>query len=122
MKSRSIVCYWLAAACLPALAGAADWLHWRGPPGTGDSEEKSLPLTWSQTENVKWKAPLDGEGNSSPIVVGQKVFVTHAPRSSPLRGLRCYDASTGDLLWKREVEYKEKEPTHATNPYCAASP
>ncbi len=101
---------------------AADWLAWRGPLGTGHSEEQSLPLTWSNTENVKWKVPLDGEGNSSPIVVGGKVFLTHAPKGSSVRGLRCYDRSTGELVWKHEVEYAGKDPSHNTNPQCASSP
>ena len=103
-------------------AQAGDWLQWRGPKGTGQSDEKGLPLTWSQTENVKWKVKLDGPGNSSPIVVGQKVFITHAPAESKLRGIQCYDRNTGELLWKHQVTYAEPELTHNTNPYCAASP
>lgn len=105
-----------------APARAADWLQWRGPKGTGQTDEKEAPLTWSKTENVKWKVPLDGQGNSSPIVVGQKVFVAHAPAQSASRGLRCYDREKGELLWSHQVEYGEKEPTHNTNPYCSASP
>jgi outer membrane protein assembly factor BamB len=101
---------------------AGDWLQWRGPLGTGQSDEKSVPLTWSKTENVKWKVPLDGPGNSSPIVVGQKVFIAHAPAKSSLRGIHCYDRNNGNLLWKHNIEYAEKETTHATNPYCSASP
>ena len=88
-------------------AQAGDWLQWRGPKGTGQSDEKGLPLTWSQTENVKWKVKLDGPGNSSPIVVGQKVFITHAPADSKLRGIQCYDRNTGELLWKHQVSYAE---------------
>jgi outer membrane protein assembly factor BamB len=104
----------------PVLAG--DWLEWRGPLGTGQSDEKSAPLTWSKNENIKWRVELDGPGNSSPIVVGNKVFITHAPADTTLRGLRCYDRNTGELLWKHEVQYTEKELTHDTNPYCSASP
>jgi outer membrane protein assembly factor BamB len=121
MTSRRLILFALLGF-VAAAAEAADWPTWRGPLGNGQSEEKSLPLTWSKSENVKWSVPLDGQGNSSPIVVGQKAFITHAPRMSPLRGLRCYDADTGNLLWKHEVSYSEKEPTHNTNPYCAASP
>jgi outer membrane protein assembly factor BamB len=113
----------LASTLLPsALLCAADWLQWRGPQGTGQSNEKNAPLTWSKTENVKWKAPLDGPGNSSPIVVGQKVFITHAPAKSNLRGLHCYDRNSGELLWKHQVEYADEEPTHNTNPFCSPSP
>src|SRR4051812_37494204 len=105
-----------------ASAAAGDWLQWRGPLGTGQSDEKSAPLSWSKTNNIKWRVALDGAGNSSPIVVGNRVFITHAPASSTLRGLRCYERNSGELLWKHEVEYAEKELTHDTNPYCSASP
>jgi outer membrane protein assembly factor BamB len=112
----------LALLTLATASYAADWLQWRGPLGTGQSDEKNAPLTWSPTENVKWKVPLDGPGNSSPIVVGEKVFITHAPAKSTLRGLHCYDRNTGNLLWKHQIEYAEKETTHNTNPFCSASP
>ena len=112
----------LVATSLSAPARASDWLAWRGPLGTGISDEKNVPTTWSATENVKWKVPLDGQGNSTPIVVGKLVLITHSPAKSKLRGLRAYDRVTGDLAWKHEVEYAEPEPTHGTNPFCSASP
>ena len=110
----------VALVPLPALPG--DWLAWRGPLGTGISDEKNVPTTWSATENVKWKMPLDGPGNSTPIVVGKLVLITHSPAKSKARGLRAYDRTSGELVWKHEVEYAEKEPTHGTNPFCSASP
>ena len=55
---------------------AADWPHWRGPNGTGATSETGLPVRWSATENVAWKAPVGGLGVSTPIVVGDRVFVT----------------------------------------------
>jgi len=55
---------------------AADWPQWRGPDGDGVSSETDLPLTWSATENVAWTAGLTGLGVSSPIVFGDRVFVT----------------------------------------------
>jgi outer membrane protein assembly factor BamB len=112
----------LVVATRGPLLNAADWLQWRGPLGTGQSAEKEAPLTWSNTENVKWKVALDGPGNSSPIVVGQKVLITHAPAKSSLRGIQCYDRGTGAMLWKHYVTYEEKELTHNTNPFCSPSP
>jgi outer membrane protein assembly factor BamB len=56
--------------------GAADWPQWRGPRGTGITDDKNLPERWSATENVAWKAGLAGLGVSSPIVSGTRVFVT----------------------------------------------
>jgi len=55
---------------------AADWPQWRGPHGTGVSPEKNLPVRWSATDNVAWKAPIAGLGVSTPIVVGARAFVT----------------------------------------------
>jgi outer membrane protein assembly factor BamB len=62
-----------------ALSGsilAADWPQWRGPNGTGAVDEKDLPVRWSATENIAWKARIGGLGVSSPIVSGDRVIVT----------------------------------------------
>jgi outer membrane protein assembly factor BamB len=55
---------------------AADWPQWRGPNGTGATNETGLPVRWSASENVIWKAPIAGLGVSTPIVSGDRVFVT----------------------------------------------
>ena len=116
--SRAAV--WSVAFTLAALAAfpakSADWLAWRGPLGTGLSDEKQVPTAWSATENIKWKVPLDGPGNSTPIVVGKLVLITHSPAQSKTRGLRAYDRTSGELVWKHEVEYAEKEPTARHQP------
>jgi outer membrane protein assembly factor BamB len=54
-----------------------DWPQWRGRDGTGVSRGTGLPTTWSETDNIAWKAPLRGLGVSSPIVVGDRVIVTY---------------------------------------------
>ena len=57
---------------------SADWLHWRGPHANGSSDTAKPPLEWSETKNVRWKIPLEGLGNSTPIVLKDRVFVTTA--------------------------------------------
>jgi outer membrane protein assembly factor BamB len=64
------------AIALGVSASAADWPQWRGPRGNGATDEKNLPVTWTATENVAWKAAIGGLGVSSPIVSGDRVFVT----------------------------------------------
>ena len=105
----------LASGSLPA----ANWPAWRGPTGDGVCTEKNLPTHWSKTENVRWRVPLPEGGNSTPIVWGDRVFVTQAVGER--RTLMCFARADGKLLWQAGVTTREKEPTHATNPYCAAS-
>src|SRR5438552_13235137 len=120
---------------LGAPAVASNWPGWRGPDGNGFSPEKDVPLHWSTTQNIRWKAPLPDEGNSSPIVWGQRIFLTQAtenadwpppraggPAAAFRRGLLCFDRADGKMLWHKEVVYKEKESTHPTNPFCSATP
>src|SRR5688572_13112576 len=69
----------LLLACLALLstsALAADWVRFRGPQGSGTSEEQGLPTTWSATENIAWRSELPGPGTSSPIVVGDRIYLT----------------------------------------------
>ena len=106
----------------PLLTNAGDWPTWRGPNGNGLSDEQNAPAKWSATENVSWKIKLPGPGNSSPIVAKGKVFVTQATEDGKRRTLLCFDRRTGDKVWERATPFPEKEPTHKTNPYCAASP
>lgn len=108
----------LLAAALPC--SAANWPAWRGANADGISTEKNLPLKWSKTENVRWRIPLPEAGNSTPIVWGERIFVTQPVGDR--RTLLCFNRADGKQLWQVGVATKEKEPTHATNPYCSASP
>jgi len=101
---------------------AANWPAWRGPHGTGVCEERNLPLAWSTNENVRWRVALPERGNSTPVIWGDRVFVTQAVDAEHRRMLMCFDKASGKLLWKSGVTYTDKEPTHDTNPYCSASP
>jgi outer membrane protein assembly factor BamB len=113
----------ITAFCGLTHAAAADnWPAWRGPEGTGQCKERDLPVKWSATEGVRWKTPLPERGNSSPIVWGDRIFLTQALEKEHKRTLMCFDRKDGKLLWQKAIAYKEKESTHETNPYCSASP
>ncbi|MBL8792819.1 MAG: PQQ-like beta-propeller repeat protein [Planctomycetia bacterium] len=134
----------LALLAWTASAVGADWPTWRGPTGQGNSEEQVVPLRWSATENVRWKTPLPDAGNSTPVIWGDRVFITQAsdkklwpPQVSPKfpkgtspggsailekRSVLCFNRADGKLLWQRDTLYPDSEPTHATNPFCSASP
>src|SRR6266498_2665340 len=108
--------------CLADPAVADNWPAWRGPQGTGVCSEKNLPLHWSTNENVRWRVPLPERGNSTPIVWGQRVFVTQAIEKDGRRTLLCFDRADGKRLWQQGPTYPEKELTHETNPQSSSSP
>jgi outer membrane protein assembly factor BamB len=110
----------LVLAC--GLARAENWPAWRGPQGTGLSTDKEIPTKWSDKENVLWRVPLPDPGNSSPVVWGDRVFITQAVEKDHRRTLMCFGRADGKLLWKSGVTYADHEPTNAQNPYCSASP
>jgi outer membrane protein assembly factor BamB len=115
--------FFLLALLSPLLcASAANWPMWRGAHGDGTCEESGLSQTWSQTENIAWKVALPDRGNSTPVIWGDKLFLTQAIEKEGKRLLLCFDKKTGKQLWDAGTIYKEQELTHATNPYCAASP
>jgi hypothetical protein len=105
----------LAVACC-GLAWASDWPRFRGVNGSGVSPDKqSPPVTWGDNDNMKWKAALPGPGASSPIVVGNRVYVTcwsgyevgpnnEGDEQDLRRHLICLDRATGDKIWDTVVE------------------
>ncbi|MEX0725847.1 MAG: PQQ-binding-like beta-propeller repeat protein [Planctomycetaceae bacterium] len=89
-------------ACATALH-AEDWPSWRGPLRNGISAETDLPTTWSATENIKWKTPLPGLGIASPVIWGDRIYLTESDgkRLNTLHVI-CLDRKTGTELWRRK--------------------
>jgi outer membrane protein assembly factor BamB len=90
--------------------------------GDGVTPETAIPLEWDAQKNVAWKVALPDRGNSTPIIWGNKVFITQAIEARGERQVWCLSATDGSVLWKSNVVYKTPEETHDTNPYCSASP
>ncbi len=101
---------------------AEEWPGWRGPRGDGTSHETGLPLTWSATENIRWKTPIPGRGHSSPIIWGERVFVTTCLEDKGERLLLCLDRRDGKVLWQRVVLTAKLEHKHNLNSYASATP
>ena len=105
-----------AVLTLAYSSALADWTRFRGPNGSGlDAGDKPAPTTWSDSENLRWKVALPGPGSSSPIVVGDRVFVTcwsgyGMDRGDPgeqeqlQRHLVAIDSDTGETIWSKSVE------------------
>jgi outer membrane protein assembly factor BamB len=68
---------------------AGNWPQWRGPDGSGISNEKNLPAEWSASKNIKWKTPIEGRGHSSPIVWGKMIFLTTAVEGEVVPGAKA---------------------------------
>ncbi|MFT4550245.1 MAG: outer membrane protein assembly factor BamB [Verrucomicrobiales bacterium] len=134
-----ILAFALILGCPGRLKGE-DWPGFRGPAGMGVTTEKGLPLEWggADSKNVLWKSPLpptvlqgDPDHNqSSPVVVGGKVFVTTAhwakgvdkTKQAPEHHIACYDAETGKQLWDTKVEAGPWVLTDLRGGYAAPTP
>jgi outer membrane protein assembly factor BamB len=74
----AVFCLVLTSTTLASAAPDENWPTWRGPQGNGLAVKGNPPVTWSESENVKWKIALPGTGNSTPIVWGDKIFIQTA--------------------------------------------
>jgi outer membrane protein assembly factor BamB len=117
--------FWLAllgSSLLAATTHAENWPQFRGPTGQGISSETGLPTTWSQDQNVRWKADVPGEGWSSPIVWGDQVFVTTVTDGGTRCHVLSFAADTGAPLWDREVCQQEPLHKETKNSYATPTP
>jgi len=94
------------ALCTVAAAHAGDWPQFRGPTGQGHAPDASVPLTWSEAENIAWKTAVPGRGWSSPVIAGDLVWLTTAVtdrEAGTSLQLLAYNVSTGDAAMNIEV-------------------
>lgn len=98
----------------------SNWPRFRGPEGTGHSPEVDLPWQWSP-EDVTWRVELPGTGQSSPIVWGDKLFLTAALEDGYRRAVIAIDRNHGNLLWQREYSTGDPGKTHSMNRHASAT-
>lgn len=98
------------------------WPRWRGPSGQGLVEAAGYPDTWSDTENVLWKVEVPGRGNSSPIVWGDRIFLTTARERGRRVSILSFRRSDGELLWESFGPEGRPEHTHQKNTHASATP
>jgi outer membrane protein assembly factor BamB len=123
VRSRTLLTFaTVLAAALPALPADANWPQYRGPHGDGHSTEASVPVDWD-AHSVVWKADLKGRGQSSPVVWGERIFLTTALENGKQRLVFCLDRKDGKLLWERVAWHGIPEKSHEMNgwatPTCA---
>lgn len=108
-----------------------NWPNWRGPTHNGIAVQGSPPVTWSETENIKWKIALPGTGSSTPVVWGQQMFIQTAVPTGEASdagqklkfNLVCLDRGTGAVVWERTAtEAIPHEGHHSTGNFAPYSP
>jgi outer membrane protein assembly factor BamB len=102
---------------------AGDWSQFRGPGGRGSADEADVPVQWTATENVRWKADLPGRGLSNPVIAGGRVYVTASSgyRQDRLHVL-CFGEATGKKLWERQLWATGNTISHPKTCMAAPSP
>src|SRR5258708_3128110 len=139
-----ILCLLFLAQAMSA-AVSDRWPQFRGPESLGIADDTNLPDTWSSTQNVAWKTDIPGTGWSSPVVWGDRIFLTSVisadKQETPKKGLYfggnrldppkdehrwtvySLDSKTGKILWEREV-YRgtPKSSRHLKNSYASETP
>ncbi|TWT53674.1 outer membrane biogenesis protein BamB [Rubripirellula amarantea] len=153
MNLRVVMFAFAASLLLPVASRAEpideNWHQWRGPDATGVSKTANPPIAWSEEENIKWKVAIQGQGTSTPIIWGNKVFVLTAintgendpaipdPQDQPKTNyfdikrpnarhefvVLCLDRNTGKEIW-RDIATKKipHEGAHNDNDFASASP
>lgn len=115
------------AAALPAIfilaaaaaGGESNWPRWRGPQQDGHTAEQ-LPVKWSAAD-IAWSVPLPGIGQSSPIIWGERIFLTLALDQGKERIVFCVDRKSGRILWQQSAWKGTPEPVHNMNGWASAS-
>ncbi len=99
-RFRALAIFVFLSLTTPVLA--ENWPHWRGPRFDGTSEATGLPTQWDQKKNVHWRLPLPGDSAATPIVWGDRIFLTSTVKDSSDLLVMAVD-STGEIVWKHSV-------------------
>lgn len=112
----------LVAGSAVTLIGA-DWPQFRGLRSNSVSADVQPPAEWSETKNIAWKAELPGRGPASPIIVGDRVFVTASGGVNQDRlYVLCFDARSGKQLWERQFWATGRTLSHPASANAAPTP
>ena len=99
---------------------AENWSNWRGPLHNGSSPEKGLPGKFSKTEGVKWAVDLPGSSAATPVIWGDRVFVTAADAKTKQQAAICLDRKTGRQLWRADISEYSTDGQYSNS--CSPSP
>ena len=113
----------LSSLLLSAPSLRADWPQFRGPDGNGVSTSRGLPLTWGEGRNVKWKTAIHGRAWSSPVVLGNQVWMTTATDDGRDLFAVAVDRETGRIVHDLKLFHVDKpQYAHPFNSYASPTP
>jgi outer membrane protein assembly factor BamB len=102
--------------------GAKYWPRWRGPSGQGYVSGTNYTATWSDKDRVVWRVPVPGLGHSSPIVWGDRIFLTTATEDGARLSMLAYSRTDGRQLWETVVPTSGIEHVYPKNSRASATP
>ncbi|MBK95212.1 MAG: serine/threonine protein kinase [Planctomycetaceae bacterium] len=127
MKIKTAILFLLLASTVlaqerfPTLK-KTDWGWWRGPNHNGVAPPNAKPpVEWDDKSNVKWKAEIPGRGHSSPIVVGDRVYLTSADESKMTQYVLCYSKTDGELVWNTLMHQGNFDHNNKKNSFASGS-
>jgi outer membrane protein assembly factor BamB len=103
IKRKTAVIQIIIMIFIAAQVSAGDWPHWRGPFWNGSSDERNLPQSWTQTENVTWVVDLPGPGSATPVIADRYIFISSTDKNSNDLLALCFDARSGKELWRKKL-------------------
>jgi len=118
MKQLAVVL--ALVVCLFSHASAQEWTRFRGPNGQGHSNAKNIPVKWSQSDYL-WTADLPGTGHSSPVVWGDKLFITCCDQKQARASVLALSTADGKTLWRKDYQLPDSR-MNALNSYAASTP
>ncbi len=120
MTVRYCIVFGVVFTCVSGLGAESNWPHWRGPSWDGHTSETELPVHWD-AKAVVWKTPLKGRGQSSPVVWGERIFLTTALENGKQRVVFCLERKSGKLLWEHVAWTGAPEKVHPMNDWATAT-
>lgn len=110
----------LVLVCTSAAVHAENWERFRGPNGAGQSEAAGIPSEWTEADYL-WKKSLPGVGHSSPVIWGDRLFVTSGDPTSGEQIVLAFDAKSGEQLWEKRFA-SHTYSMHTDNSYATSTP
>ena len=122
-RSASLIFALLVIGYSSQAIGVENWTNFRGPTEYGHADKAKLPLKWSEEENIKWKREIKGKAWSTPVIWGDRIFLTNAPEDGSRLSVVCVDKNTGDVVYEKGLHAVAlPQYCHPFNSYASPSP